>query len=399
MKKPVKKGIGLFIVSILILALTTATTLRNVPKEIYTNRDEVSVMATIPKVGPFNSLKYSKEKLKINFLGFIPIKSIAIHKLSDIEVIPGGSSIGVKLSSEGVLVVGFSDIIVNNQKVESPAKLAGIEIGDIILKVNNVPIEESRELIKNISSMNCENIELLIKRNDEIINKNFHLIKEDDTVYKIGLWVRDSTAGVGTLTFYHEESGKFGALGHPVTDVDTNKSFMIKDGDLLEASVISVRKGEKGSPGELRGIFVDSNNPIGVIRKNTECGIFGDYSREKKDNLRSTSTKMKVGFRDEIKVGKAKIITTIDEYGPKEYEIEIMKIFQQDEPSSKSMLIKVTDEELLSKTGGIVQGMSGSPIIQDNKVVGAVTHVLINKPDVGYGIYIDWMLKDAGVIN
>ena len=398
MKKPVVKVIGLFVVSILILALATISHINEIPSELYTTRDEVSeAMACFPEIGPFNSLKYKDKKLNINFLGLIPIKEIAVNKVDNIELVPGGTSIGVKLSSDGILVVGFSDVVVDNNKIESPAKEAGIEIGDLILKVNGSDIGTSKELIDVINSLDNNNIDLEIRRENEIIHKEISLIKEDDKKFKIGLWVRDSTAGVGTLTFYHEESGKFAALGHPVTDVDTNKCFTIKNGQLIQASVISVRKGEKGAPGELKGIFVEANKPIGTISKNTQCGIFGTYKGEVKNNLRAE--KMQVGFRDEIKIGKASIITTIDERGPKEYEIEIMKLFQQDQPGSKSMLIKVTDKELLEKTGGIVQGMSGSPIIQNGKIIGAVTHVLINKPDVGYGIYIDWMLTDAGIIE
>lgn len=397
MKKPVVKVLGIFIVSILILALTTISSLDGIPDKIYTSNDELSVMASIPEVGPFNSLSYKDKKVKINFLGVIPVKSIAVYKVDEIELIPGGTSIGVRLSSDGVLVVGFSEILVNDSKVESPAREAGVEIGDLILKINNKDITNSKDLITCINNLESNIIDLEIKREQEIIHKQISLIKEDEKNYKIGLWVRDSTAGVGTLTFYHEESGKFGALGHPVTDVDTNKSFTIKGGELLEASVISIRKGEKGAPGELKGIFVDANNPIGRINKNTQCGIFGEIDEDSCSTIQNE--KMKVGFRDEIQLGKASIITTLDETGPKEYKIEIVKLFQQDEPSSKSMLIKVTDSELLEKTGGIVQGMSGSPIIQNGKIIGAVTHVLINKPDVGYGIYIDWMLDDAEIIN
>ena len=221
--------------------------------------------------------------------------------------------------------------------------------------------------------------------------------KEDDKEYKIGLWIRDSTAGVGTLTFFDDSTKKFGALGHPITDCDTNEPFLIKKGDVLESSIISVRKGEKGSPGELRGIFINEQIPTGDIQKNTQSGIFGEIKNV--EALNKNVKPLKVGFRDEISIGKAKIITTIDESGPQEFDIEIEKLLSQTIAGSKSMVIKITDPKLLAKTGGIVQGMSGSPIIQNNKIIGAVTHVLINKPDTGYGIYIEWMLQDAGIIK
>jgi len=233
-------------------------------------------------------------------------------------------------------------------------------------------------------------------RNGCKFNKDINLIKEGEN-YKLGLWVRDSTAGIGTLTFYHEDTNTFGALGHPITDGDTNTTFTIKDGDLLSASILSVRKGEKGVPGELRGLFVNEKKSIGQIESNSSSGIFGKTYQPLVNSI--FNQPMSVGFRNEVVEGPAKIITTIDDNGPKEYDIEIIKLLQQDKSGPKSMIIRVTDEELLSKTGGIVQGMSGSPIIQNDKIVGAVTHVLINKPEIGYGIYIEWMLEEAGIIQ
>ena len=205
--------------------------------------------------------------------------------------------------------------------------------------------------------------------------------------------MRDSTAGIGTLTFYDEDSDTFGALGHPITDGDTNTTFTIKDGDLLSASILSVRKGEKGVPGELRGLFVNEKSSIGTIKSNSSSGIFG--STKKALVNPNFSEPMSIGFRNEVVEGPATIITTVDEEGPKEYDIEIIKLLQQDKCGPKSMIIRVTDEELLSKTGGIVQGMSGSPIIQNNKIVGAVTHVIVNDTKKGYGIFITTMLKEA----
>lgn len=396
MKIKVLKIFTIIMTPLLILALITAITLRNVPNSIYT-KNEQSVMAIIPEVGPFSTLNYNEENLMVKFLGVIPIKSIQVNKIDNLEVIPGGNPVGVKLSSKGVLVVGFSDIIVEGVNTSSPAKEAGIEIGDLITKINDIDIDSTETLITTLKTIDKETLSLEYIRDNETINKEVKLIKEDSNSYKIGLWVRDTAAGVGTLTFYHEESGKFGALGHPVTDGDTNKIFDIKDGDLIEASIISVKKGEKGDPGELRGIFINTNSPLGEIEKNSSCGIFGNTKEE--ITIKNNSNKIKVGFRDEIKTGKAKIIATIDENGPKEYDIEIVKLYTQSEADAKSMLIKITDERLLSTTGGIVQGMSGSPIIQNDKIIGAVTHVLINKPDMGYGIYIDWMLQEAGIIN
>ena len=318
------------------------------------------------------------------------------EKRKDIEVYPGGISIGVKINNKGALVVGYSDISTHEGLSESPGKAAGIELGDIIEEVNGENIETCSDLISKVKT--CRNDEMTVKilRGNSEITKKVSLIKEDNE-YKIGLWVRDSTAGIGTLTFYDKDSKTFGALGHPITDGDTNVSFNIKSGTLLRSSVLSIKKGERGNPGEIKGLFINENESIGNIEKNTNSGIYGDGSVELiNPNFNKAMT---VAYRDEIKEGHAQIITTVEDGGAKAYDIEILKLLPQDEPGSKSMIIKIVDPVLLEKTGGIVQGMSGSPIIQNGKIIGAVTHVLINKPDVGYGIYIEWMLQDAGVIN
>ena len=318
------------------------------------------------------------------------------EKRKDIEVYPGGISIGVKINNKGALVVGYSDISTHEGLSESPGKVAGIELGDIIEEVNGENIETCSDLISKVKT--CRNDEMTVKilRGNSEITKKVSLIKEDNE-YKIGLWVRDSTAGIGTLTFYDKDSKTFGALGHPITDGDTNVSFNIKSGTLLRSSVLSIKKGERGNPGEIKGLFINENESIGNNEKNTNSGIYGDGSVELiNPNFNKAMT---VAYRDEIKEGHAQIITTVEDGGAKAYDIEILKLLPQDEPGSKSMIIKIVDPVLLEKTGGIVQGMSGSPIIQNGKIIGAVTHVLINKPDVGYGIYIEWMLQDAGVIN
>ena len=318
------------------------------------------------------------------------------EKRKNIEVYPGGISIGVKINNKGALVVGYSDISTYDGLSESPGKIAGIELGDIIEEVNGENIETCSDLISKVKS--CRNDELTVKilRGNSEITKKVPLIKEDNE-YKIGLWVRDSTAGIGTLTFYDKDSKTFGALGHPITDGDTNVSFNIKSGTLLRSSILSIKKGERGNPGEIKGLFINENESIGTIEKNTSSGIYGDGLTELiNPNFNKAMT---VAYRDEIKEGHAQIITTVEDDGAKAYDIEILKLLPQDEPGSKSMIIKIVDPVLLEKTGGIVQGMSGSPIIQNGQIIGAVTHVLINKPDVGYGIYIEWMLQDAGVIK
>lgn len=330
----------------------------------------------IENTGKLNSINYNNER---------------------IQVYAGGVPVGVKISTNGVLAVGYSDINKDDGIIESPAKKSGIEIGDILLEINSEKILNSKDLVRKINNFKDEKVEILIDRNGTKIKKYINSSKVDEGIYKLGLWVRDSTAGVGTLTFYHGPSKTYGALGHPIADNETEKILNVREGELIESSIISVRKGQRGTPGELKGVFVNTDIPFGNVASNTQCGIFGNIKKD--SNITKLNNLYEVAFKDEVKLGKAQIISTIDEEGAKFYDIEITKIINQNSPSSKSMVIKVIDEDLLKKTGGIVQGMSGSPIIQNNKIVGAVTHVLVNKPDTGYGIYIEWMLKDANIIK
>ncbi|HBG37687.1 MAG TPA: SpoIVB peptidase [Clostridiaceae bacterium] len=313
----------------------------------------------------------------------------------NIKIIPSGQSIGVKLYTDGILVVGYSDIQTKSGKKLSPAAEAGIQVGDSLIEANDIKIGSNKQLYSIINENKNKEIKFKIKRNDEdIYVKLSPIYADNDEAYKIGLWIRDSTAGVGTLTFYIPDSQKFGALGHPINDSDTNTLLKIKDGSVYSSKIISIEQGTKGKPGELRGIFSQSDE-FGKIDKNTNEGIYGKIINN--DKIGSVKGAMGVAKQSEIKEGPAKILTSIDDGNIKEYDIEIEKINYQTKPGSKSMVIRVTDKELLEKTGGIVQGMSGSPIIQNDKVVGAVTHVFVNRPDMGYAIYIEWMLMQMGI--
>lgn len=289
------------------------------------------------------------EKNQLDLMGLLPIKSMMVQKDTEIEIYAGGNPVGVKIATEGVLVVGFSNVTTNNNDIESPAKLSGIELGDTLLKINNMKIEDAKDLAKKLKEVKKNEVTLCINRNGEIMEKNVKCIRvaEENSV-KIGLWVRDSTAGVGTMTFYDMKNKKYGALGHPITDNDTNVLLNIKEGKLVQSSIISVRKGQKGSPGELKGIFTDEQSPLGNVKKNTQCGIFGDIVTSSLNNR--FNGPYKVAYKDEIKEGKAKIITTVDDQGPKIYDIEIVKLLPQDKAGPKSMIIKVIDQELLNKT-------------------------------------------------
>ncbi|WP_446899370.1 SpoIVB peptidase [Clostridium sp. LBM24168] len=396
MEKNLKKVLYYIFIPILLIMLFTCYELKNIPTTIFFRENQNIKQNIFLKVN--NSSKKRTENASINLLGVVPVGTVTMKPVkSNMLIYPGGQPIGVKLNTKGVLVVALSDVTTSNGKITSPAAKSGIEIGDNILKINGADIETSEQTREEINKSEGKNIKILICHKGKNVEKIISPIKSsEDNKYKIGLWIRDSTAGVGTLTFYDKKSGMFAALGHPITDIDTGTILSVNSGEIVSSSIVSVKKGTKGNPGELKGIFINEDSVLGYIYKNTECGIFGKSEGKFADNnLRP----MEIGLRNEIKEGPAKILTTTDKEGVKEYNIEIQKLLAQDSPGAKSMVIKVVDKKLLEKTGGIVQGMSGSPIIQNGKIVGAVTHVLVNKPDIGYGIYIEWMLNDANLLN
>ncbi|QBD85092.1 SpoIVB peptidase [Clostridium tetani] len=391
-----------FLLSILLISLIALSIRFSMPSTVFIREGDVfsnNKVSKLVNTTYISNNNDSKDKnLNVNLFGLLKIKSISVNKVpSELSVYPGGQPIGVKLNTKGVLVIGLSDLEGEKGKITCPATLAGIELGDSILEINNEKIENGEKISSIISKSNGETLKIKIERKGKIVEKEMKAKQNKDGDYKIGLWVRDSTTGVGTLTFYDDKTKNFAALGHPITDIDTGVTLNVDTGEIVPSSIISIKKGVKGNPGELKGIFLENKSSIGNIKSNTECGIFGNINNN--NTIYDYNKKMKVALRDEIKEGPAHILTTIQGERPKKYSINIEKLLPQGEVGPKSMLIKVTDKELLDKTGGIVQGMSGSPIIQNNKIVGAVTHVLINKPDTGYGIYIEWMLKDAEIIS
>lgn len=334
--------------------------------------------------------------IQIKLFGVLPIKNMKVKVLPDIKLYPGGQTIGVKLKTEGVIVVGLSEIAGEKEESYSPGMEANINVGDILYRINGKRVNTAEDVSEIINTMTNKPMELDIKRKNKWEKITIHPVKDrEDGKYKIGLWVRDNTAGIGTLTFYHEPSNKYGALGHAITDVTTGIIMPVNDGEIVSAKVGSVLQGEKGRPGEIRGIFYNEDEEIGNIEKNTSQGLYGVTYRKLINN--QVKKPLSIGLQQDVKEGPAKILTTVEENKIEEFDIEIEKITNQSEKSVKSIVIKVTDPELLKKTGGIVQGMSGSPIIQNNKIVGAITHVFVNDPSKGYGIFIEWMLEEANI--
>ncbi len=312
-------------------------------------------------------------------------------RISDVQVIPIGEIVGIKLYTSGVLVVGTSEIEGLDGIKYKPYENTGIQEGDSIISINDIIINSTQELIDAINMYNGEKLKITYIRDNE--EKECEIIPVQDklNMYKIGLWVRDSAAGVGTVTFYNEETQSFAALGHAITDIDTGDILQTSSGEIDNVSMISIQKGTEQKPGKIQG-SIKQNSSIGNIYKNTQYGIYGIIKNLSNINI-NYLRKMHVAERQEIELGDAVILSNIDgEF--KEYKIEIQKTYLNNNYDNKSMVIKVKDEELLSKTGGIIQGMSGSPIIQKGKFCGAITHVFVRDPSIGYAVFADRMLSE-----
>lgn len=310
------------------------------------------------------------------------------------KVIACGQPFGIKMLTEGIMVVRLSDV---NGKTDScPAKNAGIHVGDIIISVGGEKITSNEDLSKAISSSNGETVEVVLKRNfddksssgEEISLKMTPEYCDSEKSYKTGMWVRDSSAGIGTITFYDPSTGSFGGLGHPICDTDTGELMPLSSGEICGVSITGYKKGLNGVPGELKGRFL-SGNEIGTATQNTNSGIFGSL-----DESPSENEEIEIADYDEIKTGKAEILTTISGSEPSKYSINIEQV-NKDDPDLKNLVIRVTDRDLLEETGGILQGMSGSPIIQNGKLIGAVTHVFVNNSSMGYGILAQTMISQS----
>lgn len=334
-----------------------------------------------------------KVNLELDLFNLFPVKDVTVNVIPKTKVVPLGKAIGMRLYTEGVLVVGMSEI-----EGKKPYENSGIETGDKIVEVNNVEIKSTDELIQCVNSANGSSVEVkyINDKNEEEV-ANITPAKTAENEYKLGLWVRDAAAGVGTVTFYEPSSGEFGALGHGINDVDTYELIDIANGEIVTTNIIDIVKGEKGSPGEIRGI-IEGERTIGNVSKNTSFGVYGNMLDTTSLNINKES-ELEVANRSEIKLGKAEIMCELENGKVEKYEIEIQKIFLDNNSDNKSMLIKVTDEELIEKTGGIIQGMSGAPIIQNGKFIGAVTHVLVNDPQMGYAIFGDLMIKQMREVN
>lgn len=301
-------------------------------------------------------------------------------------LVPVGHTVGVKLFADGVLVVGLSD-------GDTPAKQSGLREGDIMLTFNGTDIASTEHLQQLLAENGEARATMSVKRGTKTLTLPVTPEEGEDGVCRLGAWIRDSMAGIGTITFYDPQSSRFGALGHGVTDVDTGKLMPLEHGSIMDATVKAVKRGASGSPGELRGDF-DLTRDSGSLYANTDCGLFGTIEGD--TNALTGQKAVPIAKRGEVTTGAATILANCDGGAVHEYAVEIERVYSGDSPT-RNLLLRVTDPELLAQTGGIVQGMSGSPILQNGKIVGAVTHVLVSDSARGYGIFIENMLDAAGI--
>ena len=348
---------------------------------LQSKKDALQAVSTINQ-----SYEVGKVDLSLKLFDLFSVKNISVNVIPKTTVVPVGSAIGMKLYTDGVLVVGMSEI-----EGKRPYENSGIQEGDRIIQIDQNEIDSTEDLIDVVNNSKGNSVSIQYVHNEETITTSITPVKNQDNEYKLGLWVRDAAAGVGTLTFYEPDSKMFASLGHGILDVDTSSLIKIENGELVTTNILSITKGKKGEPGEIRGT-IETGIDIGDISKNTSFGVFGILNKPSYISV-SQEDEMEVALRNEIKTGKAEIICELENGKREHYDIEIQKVFVNNNQDNKSMLIKVTDKNLLDKTGGIIQGMSGAPIIQNGKFIGAVTHVLVNDPSLGYGVFADMMLK------
>ncbi len=330
-------------------------------------------------------------QIGLNLFGLIRMKDIQVDVVGDRYAVPGGSPVGIYLKADGVMVIGTGEVVSDAGNAVEPA-YGLLKSGDYIEKVNGQPIDDKEALIEAVHASNGSPVKLEVRRDATDVNIDLTPVLTEDGTYKLGAWVRDDTQGIGTMT-YVTPDGAFGALGHGISDSDTGKRVDVASGELYETEILGIQKGETGQPGVMAGaIYYGPGSKLGDVTVNSDEGIFGTVNERFSGNLEAEA--IPIGYRQDVKKGPAVIRSSVS--GElKEYAIEIQRVDHAAVQKNKGMTIRIVDEELLELTGGIVQGMSGSPIIQDGKLIGAVTHVLVNDPTRGYGIFIENMLDAA----
>ena len=346
----------------------------------------VSVLASQDERVTISAEAGGQTSVTFSLLGLIPVHETRVNVVEERTLIPGGQAVGVALKTRGVLVVSDA------------AKGRTLRAGDVILSADGKNVKSTKALSEQVGTAQTDTVRLEVLRGGQTITVDAQAEPDpSDGRRKLGVWVRDSTAGVGTLTYIDPANQAYGALGHAIVDADTGRLLAAREGAILHASIVGVTKGQSGKAGELKGNFLKAGEQIGSLMENCEYGIYGVLD-DMPENLLYPQG-LRAGARSAVHTGAASIIATVDADGPQEYGVEIVRCFAQSEPSQKGMILRVTDERLLEKTGGIVQGMSGSPILQDGRIIGAVTHVYLSDATQGYGMYIEWMLEKSDAMD
>lgn len=331
--------------------------------------------------------------VKYKLFNLINIKTLKLKVAEKEEYFAGGNCLGFTLYSEGAMVIGGNYILTKHGR-EYPLKDSDLKIGDIIIKINDKSVKSIADITTGLKDYNGkEKLNLLVRRGKEELNiEIMPALDMYSQSYKLGTWLKDTAVGVGTLTYINNSTNRFGALGHAVTAGENRNGYKVRDGDLYNCVVVGVKASSSGEAGQLLGAFSQSQPSLGRIDKNCEYGVFGNIT--KPASFIKNKKPMKIGGRTVAKPGRAKILSCVDGVNIEEYDIEIIKTNFQKNSSEKSMVIRIIDKNLIQKTGGIVQGMSGSPIIQNGNLVGAVTHVFLSDATKGFGLYIDWMINE-----
>lgn len=366
----------------------------HIPDEIFVYADEETDWETFfqePLISYDETVEVSQNgsyQIRCKWLGVLPLKTIKVHTVEKQEVLVSGSPVGIYMETKGVLVIDSGEITDREGIRRTPAEHI-IQSGDYICEIDGKVLTGKRQLMQLVRENQGESMELQVIRHQETIKLEMTPVETEDGSYKLGIWVRDNIQGIGTLT-YVEPNGTFGALGHGISDADTGERLEISDGDLYRADILSICKGTAGTPGELRGVInYREENRIGTICGNSQYGIRGQMEPGK---YTESMKKIPTGLKQEIQTGKAEIRCDIGD-GIREYQCEILEIDSNARDTNKCFVLRITDDDLLSRTGGIVQGMSGSPVLQNGKLIGAITHVFVNDPTKGYGIFIENMME------
>ena len=368
---------------------------RKIPDEIHMYRGQekqVEKVLDYPLVTVENAITVSSDgsyQLPVKIMGVIPFKEVKVLPGESTSVYVSGNTVGIYMETEGVMIIDTGEILSEEGTKEEPARDM-VKPGDYIVTFNQQEVRNKKDLIEDLTELKEQNVVLGVMRDGQNIPVSLTPVKDTEGKYRLGIWVRDDTQGIGTLT-YVDKNGRFGALGHGISDVDTGSLLKVGQGRLYQAEILGIQKGTSGNPGELAGLIrYEPGKVIGSVSQNSEKGIYGIYSG-------STSAvnlqKMEIAYKQELETGPTSVLCCVDGE-VKEYEAEITKIDMNHEDSNKSFVIHITDPDLLDLTGGIVQGMSGSPVIQNGKFVGAVTHVFVQDATTGYGIFAETMVEN-----